>query len=79
MLTGATVRDYTVGVGDGECVDINVTESSLICLLPKHSPFQKTEGDVKDGALQVVVSIIHMTVSLGYNFNFVNIYNLFKR
>ena len=57
MLTGCTVHDYTVGVGDGECGDIKMTENRLICLLPKHSPFQKTEGVIIDGALQVVVSL----------------------
>ena len=61
MLAGSTIHDFSVGIGDGECSVIKRTENSLECLLPKHSPFQKTGGDVKNGALQVVVSAIFMS------------------
>ena len=58
MLTGCTVSDYTVLVGNGTCDDIDVTQNHLQCQPPIEQPGQQSDGHMIDGALQVVVSRI---------------------
>ena len=55
MLTGCTVFDYTVLVGNDNCDDIDVTQNCLQCQLPIEEPGQQSDGHVIEGAVQVVV------------------------
>ena len=55
MLTGSTVGDYTVMIGNGTCSSINITENRLQCQPPTEQPSQLADGHIITGALQVVV------------------------
>ena len=56
MLTGCTLDDYTIWIGNGTCDDIVVTENHLKCLPPREQPNQRSEGHIISDALQIVVS-----------------------
>ena len=58
MLTGCSVFDYTVLVGNATCDDIDVTQNRLQCQPPIEEPGQQPDGHVIEGAGQVVVSRI---------------------
>ena len=57
MLTGCTVDDFKVQIGNATCNSIEVTQNHLKCQPPIEQPSQKAEGHVIAGAVQVVVSI----------------------
>ena len=58
MLTGCSVFDYTVLVGNNTCDDVDVAQNRLQCRPPIEEPGQQSDGHVIDGAVQVVVSRI---------------------
>ena len=58
MLTGCTVLDNTVLVGNDTCDDIDVAQNRLQCQTPIEEPGQQSDGHVIEGAVQVVVSKI---------------------
>ena len=58
MLTGCTVDDFKVWIGNATCSNINVTQNHLQCQPPIEQPGQQSDGHVIAGAVQVVVSYL---------------------
>ena len=63
MLTGCTLFDYTVLIGNATCNGVDVTENHLQCQPPFEQPSQQLDGHIITGAVQVIVSRIRLLLS----------------
>ncbi len=62
MQRGATVNDYTVTIGLGQCEKPELNSNSFQCKLPEDEP-EPGQDNPEDGTLQVTVSITTLCVA----------------
>ena len=57
LLAGASLTDYSVSMGDAECVMDHILENRLYCKPPRKEPKVVKEGAYKSGEPRVTVSL----------------------
>ena len=60
LLTGSSLEDYTVSIGNDTCNDIHVTDNRLECILPREQPSQNLNSHANDEAVHVIVSKVNV-------------------
>ena len=56
MLTGCTVDDYSIWIGNDTCDNISVIHNHLRCMPPREQPGQQLDRPTEPEAVQVIVS-----------------------